>query len=91
MSRNLLQMTKKIFDELKTGVQEEHKEYIIDVERHININESYRDKCCDFLKKATIIGLDKESLFTIVFIRYERQEYIGIDSRLLKNLKKMVT
>ena len=88
MSRNLLQMTKKIFDELKTGVQEEHKEYIIDVERHININESYRDKCCDFLKKATIIGLDKESLFTIVFIRYERQEYIGIDSRYAEEFEK---
>lgn len=34
MSRNLLQMTGKIFDEFATRVSEEHKEYIVSVNRH---------------------------------------------------------
>lgn len=89
MSRQLLQMTNKIFDELKKGVQDEHKEYIVDVERHINIEESYREKCCDFLKKATIIGIEEKLSFTVVFIKYEGQEYIGIDSRYSEELEKI--
>ena len=36
MSRNLLQMTGKIFDEFATRVSEEHKEYIVSVNEKPN-------------------------------------------------------
>lgn len=47
MSRNLLQMTGKIFDEFATRVSEEHKEYIVSVNRHISIWEQslYHRRC----------------------------------------------
>lgn len=88
MARQLLQMTKEIFENLKQEVQEEHREFIIDVERHIDIREPYKDKCCDFLKRAIIIGLDTNVSFTMVFIKYQENTYIGIDSRYADELEK---
>lgn len=81
MARQLRQMTNKIFEELKLGVQDDHKEYIVDIERHIKIDASYRDKCCDFLGRSNIIGLDKKYLFPIAFIKYNGESYIVVDKR----------
>ena len=88
MSRNLLQMTKTIFSELESAVKEEHKDFIVESERHININSSYKDECCEFLKNAKMIGVNKQFPFTIVFIEYEQKRYIGIDSRYAEKLER---
>lgn len=71
MSRNLLQMTGKIFDEFATRVSEEHKEYIVSVNRHISISEENRAECCELLKDAIIIGRRHDYLPTVVFIKYK--------------------
>ena len=81
MSRNLLQMTRSIFSELESAVKEEHKDFIVESERHIDIDSSYKDECCEFLKNAKMIGVNKQFPFTIVFIEYKQKRYIGIDSR----------
>ena len=67
MSRNLLQMTGKIFDEFATRVSEEHKEYIVSVNRHISISEENRAECCELLKDAIIIGRRHDYLPTTDF------------------------
>ena len=87
MSRNLLQMTGKIFDEFATRVSEEHKEYIVSVNRHISISEENRAECCELLKDAIIIGRRHDYLPTVVFIKYKEEFYVGIDTGMLKNLK----
>lgn len=81
MSRNLLQMTGKIFDEFATRVSEEHKEYIVSVNRHISISEENRAECCELLKDAIIIGRRHDYLPTVVFIKYKEEFYVGIDTR----------
>lgn len=81
MSRNLLQMTSKIFDEFSTQVSDNHKEYITSVNRHISISEEYREECCRLLKDAIIIGRRHEYLPTVVFIKYKEEFYVGIDIR----------
>lgn len=81
MSRNLLQMTGKIFDELSTQVSDDHKEYIASVKRHISISKENREECCELLKKAVIIGRKYEHLPTVVFVKYKKELYVGIDIR----------
>ena len=81
MSRNLLQMTSKIFDEFAAQVSDEHKEYIASVNRHISISEENRKECCGLLKDAIIVGRRHEYLPTVVFIKYKEVFYVGIDTR----------
>lgn len=81
MSRKLIQMTNTIFSEIASGVLDEHKEFITNVKRQIFIDETYKECCCEFLKKAHIIGINKKNSLVIVFIEYDGQEFIGIDSR----------
>ena len=74
-------MTGKIFDEFATRVSEEHKEYIVSVNRHISISEENRAECCELLKDAIIIGRRHDYLPTVVFIKYKEEFYVGIDTR----------
>ena len=87
MTRNLIHMTKTIFDELKTGVEKEHVSYITDVKRRIEIDKAIQDKCCNFLKNAKIIGIKKYSVI-VAFIKFEENVYIGIDSRYAEEFEK---
>jgi hypothetical protein len=73
-------MTNTIFSEIASGVLDEHKEFIANVKRQIFIDEAYKECCCEFLKKAHIIGINNNSL-VIIFIEYNGQKFAGIDSR----------
>lgn len=88
MSNNLRQMTKSIFSELEFAVRQEHKDFIVDVERHIDIDSAYREKCCEFLKYAKIIGLNSPFPFSIIFIEYKEKVYLGIDSRYAETMER---
>lgn len=88
MSRNLIQMTKSIFTRLSSNVCDEHKEFIVNVERHILFDDAYKDKCCDFLKNASIIGLAHESRPTLVFVKYDGEAYIGIDTHCAEAIER---
>lgn len=79
MSRNLIQMTNDIFTELYNNVCDEHKELVQTVKRHILIDELYREECCDFLKKAIIIGKADEEMPVLAFVKYQGTGYIGVD------------
>ena len=81
MSRNLLQMTSEIFDVFAAQVSDDHKEYIVSVNRHISISEENRKECCELLKNAIIVGRRYEYLPTVVFIKYKEDFYVGIDIR----------
>lgn len=88
MARNLLQMTKEIFNVLELGVQQNHKDFIADVNRHIIIDSQYRDSACELLKKANIDGLDLAFPLTVAFINYQEQQYLCVDSRYADVIEK---
>ena len=87
MSRNLIKMTETIFSILGSEVLEIHKNFIAQVERRILIDDSYKEKCCDFLSNASIVGISYKDRPTIIFVKYSDEIYVGVQEDYAKEFE----
>lgn len=71
MSRKVTEMEEQIFEQLGTFVEDEHKDYIIECERHISIEKSYRESCCDLLARGKISKIFEHTEYAVAFVRYD--------------------
>lgn len=89
MSRKVTEMEEQIFEQLGTFVEDEHKDYIIECERHISIEKSYRESCCDLLARGKISKIFEHTEYAVAFVRYDDHNYLCIDNRLAAEMERL--